>query len=55
MTPRTSLSHPLQIAEVSAPGGGMVGITFCPGKHQRLAATGAWARDLQLDLEAIKA
>lgn len=53
---RTSHSHPLQIAEVRArPDYGRVGITFCPGKHDRMAATGAWARDLDLDLQAIAA
>ena len=52
--PRTSLSHPLQIAEVRvAPGQGRIGITFCPGKHDRWAITGAWARDLALDLDAV--
>lgn len=56
MTARTSLSHPLQIAEVSAPGArGAIGITFCPGKKQRSAMSGAWDRDLGLDLDAIKA
>ena len=52
---RTSQSHPLEIAAVSALGGGVVGVTFCPGKHQPGALTGAWARDLALDLDAIKA
>jgi ADP-ribosyl-[dinitrogen reductase] hydrolase len=56
MTARTSLSHPLQIAEVSAPGAtGAIGITFCPGKKQRSAMSGVWDRDLGLDLDAIKA
>ncbi len=51
---RTSETHPLQIAEVRAsPSHGRIGITFCPGKHDRLAATGAWARDLETDLDAI--
>ena len=51
---RTSHTHPLEIAQVSAGGGhGRIGITFCPGKHDLLAATGAWARDLQLDLQVI--
>ncbi|WP_081035915.1 cyclin-dependent kinase inhibitor 3 family protein [Rhodobacter capsulatus] len=51
---RTSLTHPLQIAEVPAgPGLGRIGITFCPGKHDRAAMSGAWARDLGLDLDAI--
>ena len=53
MAARTSLTHPLQIAELDAPGGGLVGITFCPGKCQPFAATGAWQRDLGLDLQAI--
>lgn len=51
---RTSISHPLQIAAVSTlPGHGRIGVTFCPGKVQASAATGAWARDLDLDVQAI--
>ena len=50
---RTSITHPLQVAEVNAPGGGLVGITFCPGKCQPFVVTGAWQRDLGLDLQAI--
>ena len=51
---RTSLTHSLQIAAVS-PGAdlGRIGITFCPGKQQPVAATGAWCRDLGLDIAAI--
>jgi protein-tyrosine phosphatase len=53
---RTSHSHPIQIAEVQAsPDHGRIGITFCPGKHDPAASTGAWARDLALDLDAIAA
>ena len=53
---RTSLSHPLQIASVSpGEGWGKIGITFCPGKKQPGAMTGAWDRDLGLDVEAIAA
>jgi protein tyrosine phosphatase (PTP) superfamily phosphohydrolase (DUF442 family) len=53
---RTSRTHPLQIAEVRAsPSHGRIGITFCPGKHDRSAITGAWARDLDTDLDAITA
>lgn len=53
---RTSQTHPLQIAEVRAnPSHGRIGITFCPGKHDRSAATGAWARDLGTDLDVIAA
>jgi hypothetical protein len=51
----TSLSHPLQIATLSAGlGDGRVGITFCPGKCNRSAHTGAWERDLAVDLDAIQ-
>lgn len=53
-TARTSKTHPLEIAAVSAgPGQGRIGITFCPGKHDPHALTGAWARDLSADLDAI--
>ncbi|MFN4140444.1 cyclin-dependent kinase inhibitor 3 family protein [Aestuariivirga sp.] len=55
MTPRTSITHPLQIAEVGTPfARGAIGITFCPGKKQLEALSGAWDRDLGLDLEAIR-
>lgn len=51
---RTSQSHPLQIAEVRGlPDHGRIGITFCPGKHDSVASTGAWARDLATDVAAI--
>lgn len=51
---RTSISHPLQIAAVpTLPGHGLIGVTFCPGKQQPSAATGAWVRDLALDVDAI--
>lgn len=51
---RTSQSHPLEIAEVEiGPGFGKIGITLCPGKKQPHAATGAWNRDLGLDLDVI--
>ena len=51
---RTSVTHPLQIATVPAGAGlGRVGITFCPGKCQPHSLTGAWARDVDLDVAAI--
>ncbi|NBC49669.1 MAG: phosphatase [Gammaproteobacteria bacterium] len=54
--PRTSQTHPLQIAEVRASHEqGRIGITFCPGKQDPFAATGAWERDLATDLDAIVA
>ena len=54
--PRTSISHPLQIGEVRpAPGMGLLGLTLCPGKTQSWGLTGAWARDLGTDLDAVAA
>lgn len=55
---RTSHSHPLAIAEVYVPAGdggigGRIGVTFCPGKKQVAAFTGAWDRDLEIDCDAI--
>lgn len=51
---RTSLTHPLQIAVLQpGPGLGRIGVTFCPGKVQPSSATGAWSRDLPLDIKAI--
>ncbi len=52
---RTSSSHPLEIAVVSAGHGlGRIGITLCPGKYDRHAMSGYWDRDLALDLDAIR-
>jgi ADP-ribosyl-[dinitrogen reductase] hydrolase len=51
---RTSLTHPLHIAVVSAGSDfGRVGITFCPGKYDRHAKTGEWVR-LALDLDRVR-
>ena len=53
---KTSTSHPLQIAAIVAGAGlGRVGLTFCPGKKDGHAMSGAWDRDLGLDLDAVKA
>src|SRR5512141_3515437 len=55
-TVRTSHTHPLQIAEVRASSAhGRIGITFCPGKHDHFAHTGAWERYLGIDLDMIAA
>jgi ADP-ribosyl-[dinitrogen reductase] hydrolase len=52
---RTSVSHPLQIAVVTAGSEvGRIGITFCPGKYDPHAMTGGWHRDLNRDLDAIR-
>ena len=53
---RTSQSHPLYIAPVEVASGlGRIGVTFAPGKTDPHAASGAWARDLAADLDAIVA
>ncbi|WP_203330441.1 cyclin-dependent kinase inhibitor 3 family protein [Rhodovastum atsumiense] len=39
----------------ASPAHGRIGITFCPGKHDNAASTGAWARDLPADLDVIVA
>lgn len=53
---RTSHSHPILIAEIPVgQKGGAVGVTFAPGKFQHTAMTGSWARDLDVDLAAIRA
>jgi ADP-ribosyl-[dinitrogen reductase] hydrolase len=53
---RTSLTHPLRIDPLEAgAAGGLVGITFCPGKCGPSAQSHAWAHDLDTDLDAIAA
>jgi protein-tyrosine phosphatase len=53
---KTSLSHPLQIDVVEVPtGGGLIGMTLCPGRRDRLSLNGAWARDLEADLDVVRA
>jgi ADP-ribosyl-[dinitrogen reductase] hydrolase len=55
MNERTSVSHPLQIAAVSAGSGfGRIGLTLCPGKYDPNAMSGSWNRDLAADLDAIR-
>ena len=53
MKPRTSDTHPLQIAVLDTPGNGHIGLTFCPGKCDPYAMTGPWARNLKSDIAAI--
>lgn len=53
--PMTSLTHPLRVDAVAAPGGGLIGMTFCPGKKQAHAVSGTWDRDLGLDLGRVHA
>ena len=54
-TPKTSESSPLLIAAVTpGDGHGRVGITLCPGKTDPHGMSGAWARDLDTDLDVIQ-
>lgn len=53
---RTSQSHPLRIDELRAgEAGGVIGITFCPGKCGASNSGYRWERDLATDLDAIAA
>lgn len=51
---RTSASHPIRVDWLSTPWMGKVGLTFAPGKVQPGAATGAWERDLRVDLDRLR-
>ena len=52
---RTSETHPLRIDVVDAGAGrGPIGITFAPGKTDRFAVGGPWARDLAQDLDSVE-
>ena len=54
LTPKTS-EDPLRIAAVTpGDGHGQIGITLCPGKTDPNRISGAWARDLETDLNAIQ-
>lgn len=52
---RTSITDPLRIDTAMTPGGGRIGMTICPGKKQPEGASGSWNRDLDIDLDAIRA
>jgi hypothetical protein len=53
---KTSSSHPLQIQSVTPRGtSGKIGMTICPGRKGSSAEGGSWDRDLQVDLEAVRA
>lgn len=53
MSPRTSQSHPLQIATLVV-GRGAIGVTLCPGKKGESVHGAGWDRDLETDLAAIR-
>jgi protein-tyrosine phosphatase len=50
----TSETHPLRIDPVHVPaGGGIIGMTLCPGRRDRLAVGHVWERDLAADFAVI--
>jgi ADP-ribosylglycohydrolase/protein-tyrosine phosphatase len=51
---RTSQTDPIQVAEVMC-GRGVIGVTFCPGKSGTSVFGAPWARDLDVDIAAIRA
>lgn len=51
---RTSTSHPLRIDSLSV-GNGHLGLTLCPGKKGDSVFGAGWDRDLDVDLDVIKA
>lgn len=54
MQTRTSVSDPLIIDAVSAGDtGGLIGITFCPGKRDGSLRGARWERDLDVDLDVV--
>lgn len=56
MPGKTSQDYPLRIDAVPAgQNGGLIGMTFCPGKKQAVALDGPWDRDLDTDIQALKA
>jgi len=52
---RTSQSDPLRIDALAAgPAGGLIGLTFCPGKRGASVQGTAWQRSLAADLDVIQ-
>ena len=49
---RTSITHPLPIAEIPC-GNGLLGLTYCPGKKGESVHGAAWDRNLIIDLDRI--
>jgi len=51
---RTSETHPIRVDAIPVRKG-LLGLTFCPGKHGDSLNGAPWARDLEVDLAALKA
>lgn len=50
---RTSQTHPIRVDAVPVRNG-LLGLTFCPGKHGDSLNGAPWARDLDTDLHALR-
>ena len=50
---RNSLTHPIRV-EALPVSSGMLGLTFCPGKHGDSLTGLPWSRDLDVDLAALR-
>jgi ADP-ribosyl-[dinitrogen reductase] hydrolase len=50
---RTSQTHPIRVDAISVRNG-LLGLTFCPGKHGDSLNGAPWARDLDTDLRALR-
>src|SRR5690554_4805601 len=50
----TSENDPLRIGALDAPGGGRIGVTFCPGKKDPNGLSAIWDRNLALDLDVVQ-
>jgi protein-tyrosine phosphatase len=50
---RTSHTHPIRVDAVPVRNG-LLGLTFCPGKHGDSLSGAPWARDLDTDLRALR-
>lgn len=50
---RTSQTHPICVDPVPVRNG-LLGLTFCPGKHGDSLNGAPWARDLDTDLRALR-
>lgn len=51
---RTSFTHPLYVNWLDLEeDAGALGMTLCPGKHQPVSSTGAWDRQLDVDVQAL--
>lgn len=50
---RTSLTNPIRV-DAFPVARGLLGLTFCPGKHGDSLTGAPWARDLEMDLCALR-